>query len=73
MFSVNDQSMVAYLPAGEAVRKGKLPSSSSNYKATDAAEAKITVFLVASRDLKSGAGAYVNVSTIDTDITKHKR
>jgi hypothetical protein len=41
------------------------------YKATDAAEAKITVFLLANRDSKSNAAVHLNVTAIDTDITKH--
>jgi hypothetical protein len=42
-----------------------------NYKATGAAEAKDTIFLLVNRDSKLGSGAYLNVSSIDTDITKH--
>lgn len=68
VFAVNDQSSVAYLPAG--------PKDSFlhqlNYKATDATEARVTVFLLASRDSKSEVDAYVNVSSIDTDALKHK-
>jgi hypothetical protein len=41
------------------------------YKATGEAEAKITVFLLANRDSKSNAAVHLNVSAIDTDITKH--
>jgi hypothetical protein len=34
-------------------------------------EARVTVFLQVNRDSKSGADAYLNVSTIDTDSMKH--
>jgi len=51
VFTVNDQSTTAYLPA----------------------EARVTVFLLVNRDSKSGADAYLNVSTIDTDSMKHQR
>jgi hypothetical protein len=68
VFTVNDQSTTAYFQAPpEASFVHRL-----NYKATDAAEARVTVFLLVSRDSKSGAEAFLNVSTIDTDITKHK-
>ena len=74
VFTVNEQSTTAYLPPGskdddEALRDGFVHQM--NYKATGAAEAKVTVFLLINRDSKSGSGAYLNVSTIDTDITKH--
>ena len=69
MFSVNDQSMVSYFPAGaQASFVQEL-----KYKATDAAEARITVFLLADRDSKSKAAVHLNVTAIDTDIAKHKR
>jgi hypothetical protein len=67
IFTVNDQSMVAYLP-GES-QEGFVHQL--NYKATDATEAKITVFLLANRDSKSDAAVHLNVTAIDTDITKH--
>jgi len=73
VFTVNDQSTTAYLPPGlkddAAIRDGFVHQM--NYKATGAAEAKVTVFLLVNRDSKSGSGAYLNVSTIDTDIAKH--
>jgi hypothetical protein len=68
IFTVNDQSMVAYLP-GES-KEGFVHQL--NYKAADATEAKITVFLLANRDSKSDAAVHLNVTAIDTDITKHK-
>jgi hypothetical protein len=74
VFTVNDQSTMAYLPPGskdEALRDGFVHQMT--YKATGAAEARVTVFLLVNRDSKSGAGAYLNVSTIDTDVLKHKR
>jgi hypothetical protein len=68
VLTVNDQSTTAYFPAPpEAGFVHRL-----NYKATDATEARVTVFLLVSRDSKSGTEAFLNVSTIDTDITKHK-
>jgi hypothetical protein len=67
IFTVNDQSMVAYLP-GES-KEGFVHRLT--YKATDATEAKITVFLLANRDSKSNAAVHLNVSAIDTDITRH--
>ena len=72
VFTVNDQSTTAYLPAGskdDALRDGFVHQM--KYKATGAAEARVTVFLLVNRDSKSGADAYLNVSTIDTDSTKH--
>jgi hypothetical protein len=73
VFTVNNQSTMAYLPAGSkdgaAFKDGFVHQM--NYKATGAAEAKVTVFLLVSRDSKSGSAAYLNVSTIDTDIAKH--
>src|SRR3954470_7013341 len=67
VFTVTDQSTTAYLPGTS--KESYLHQF--KYKATDAKEARVTVFLVVSRDSKSEAGAYLNVSTIDTDITKH--
>lgn len=70
---VNDQSAVAYLPPG---LKDDAPTRDGfvhrlNYKVTGAAEAKVTMFLLVNRDSKLGSGAYLNVASIDTDITKH--
>ena len=68
VFSVNDQSSIAYLPTEskeDFVHQLK-------YKATDATEARITVFLLASRDSKSDAAVHLNVTAIDTDIAKHR-
>jgi len=67
MFSVNDQSSMAYLPA----QSEESFVHQFKYKATGEAEAKITVFLLANRDSKSNAAVHLNVSAIDTDITKH--
>jgi hypothetical protein len=67
VFTVNDQSMTAYFPAQS--KEGFVHRL--NYKATDATEARVTVFLLANRDSKSGASVFVNVSAIDTDIAKH--
>lgn len=68
LFSVNDQSSIAYLPTES--KEGFVHQF--KYKATDAAEAKITVFLLANRDSKSDAAVHLNVTAIDTDIAKHK-
>jgi hypothetical protein len=67
MFTVNDQSTTAYLPTES--NEGFVHQL--KYKATDATEARITVFLLANRDSKSDAAVHLNVSTIDTDIVKH--
>jgi hypothetical protein len=67
VFTVNDQSTTAYFPAPS--KEGFVHRL--NYKVTDAKEARVTVLLLASRDSKAGVEAYLNVSTIDTDITKH--
>jgi hypothetical protein len=67
VFSVNDQSSMAYLPT----KSDEGFVHQLQYKATDAAEAKITVFLLANRDSKSDAAVHLNVTAIDTDITKH--
>jgi hypothetical protein len=67
MFSVNDQTAVTDFPADsnkEFVQQLK-------YKAGEAAEARITVFLLADRDSKSDSAVHVNVTAIDTDILKH--
>ena len=68
VFSVNDQSSIAYLPTES--KEGFVHQL--KYKATDAAEARITVFLLANRDSKSDAAVQLNVTAIDTDIAKHK-
>jgi hypothetical protein len=68
VFSVNGQSSIACLPTEskeDFVHQLK-------YKATDATEARVTVFLLANRDSKSDAAVHLNVTAIDTDITKHK-
>ena len=67
MFTVNDQSTTAYLPTES--NEGFVHQL--RYKATDATEARITVFLLANRDSNSDAAVHLNVSTIDTDIVKH--
>ena len=67
VFTVNDQSTTAYFPAQS--KEGFLHRL--DYKATDAKEARVTVLLLTSRDSKSAVEAYLNVSTIDTDIAKH--
>ena len=67
VFSVNDQSSIAYLPTES--KEGFVHQL--KYKTTDAKEARITAFLVASRDSKSDAAVHVTISAIDTDIVKH--
>ena len=68
MFSVNDQSSIAALPTES--KEGFVHQL--KYKATEATEAKITVFLLANRDSKSDAAVHLNVTAIDTDIAKHQ-
>ena len=68
VFTINDQSMTAYFPA--LSKDGFVHRL--NYKAIDAKEARVTVLLLVSRDSKSEVEAYLNVSTIDTDIAKHR-
>ena len=68
VFSVNDQSSVTDFPAD---------SNSSfvqqlKYKPGNAAEARITVFLLADRDSKSDSAVHVTVSAIDTDMALGK-
>jgi hypothetical protein len=73
VLAVNDQSAMAYIPPGlkddAPIRDGFVHQL--NYKATGAAEAKVTIFLLVNRDSKLGSGAYLNVSSIDTDATRH--
>jgi len=67
MFSVNDQTAMTDFPADsnkEFVQQLK-------YTAGDAAEARITVFLLADRDSKSDSAVHVNVTAIDTDMLRH--
>jgi hypothetical protein len=44
-----------------------------NYKVGSASELRISVFLLADRDSKSGAAVNLNVVAIDTDTAKHQR
>ena len=66
LFSVNDQSMVVDFP----------PNSDNdyvqqlNYKVGNAAELRISIFLLADRDSKSSAAVSLDVLAIDTDLTK---
>jgi len=69
VFSVNNQTTVMDFPAN---------SNSSfiqqlKYKPEDAAEARITVFLLADRDSTSDSGVHVTVSTIDTDMAASRQ
>jgi hypothetical protein len=64
VFSVNNQTSVMDFPAN---------SNSSfiqqvKYKPEDAAEARITVFLLADRDSTSDSAVHVTVNAIDTDM-----
>jgi hypothetical protein len=68
VFSVNDQSSIAYLPTES--KEGFVHQL--KYQATDATVARITVFLLANRDSKSDAAVHLNVTAIDTDIATHK-
>ena len=69
LFSVNDQSMVVDFPKNsdnDFVQQ-------FNYKVGSASELRISVFLLADRDSKSGAAVNLNVQAIDTDTAKHQR
>jgi hypothetical protein len=69
LFSVNDQTMVVDFPENsnnDFVQQLK-------YKAGDASELRISVFLLADRDSQSDAAVNLNVQAIDTDIVKHNR
>ncbi len=69
LFSVNDQSMVVDFPKNsdnDFVQQ-------FNYKVGSASELRISVFLLADRDSKSGAAVNLNVLAIDTDTVKHQR
>ena len=65
IFIVNDQSTVAVFPENAAntdyIQELK-------YKAGTASEVRVTIILIADRDSKSGAQAYLNVLAIDTDL-----
>ena len=66
LFCVNNQSMVVDFP----------PNSDNdyvqqlNYKVGNAAELRISIFLLADRDSKSSAAVSLDVLAIDTDLTK---
>ena len=67
VFSVNNQTTVVDFPANsesDFVQQFK-------YTAGDAADLRITVFLLADRDSTSDSGVHVNVLAIDTDMAKH--
>ena len=69
VFSVNDQTMVADFPGNsdqEFVQELK-------FKARSASEVRVTVFLLADHESTSDAQVSLNVTTIDTDLAKHKR
>jgi hypothetical protein len=67
VFSANNQTTVTDFPANsdsDFVQQLK-------YTAGDAADARITVFLLADRDSNSDSRVHVNVLAIDTDTAKH--
>ena len=66
VFSVNDQTTVVDFP----VNSESSFVQQLKYKAGNAADARITVFLLANRDSKSGSGVQVNVASIDADLGK---
>jgi hypothetical protein len=69
VFSVNEQTMVADFPGKseqEFLQEFK-------FKVGSASEIRVTVFLLADHDSKSDAQVSLNVTTIDTDVAKHKR
>lgn len=64
VFSINDQTTVVDFPANcdsSFVQQLK-------YKAGNAADARITVFLLADRDSRSDAGVQVSVASIDAEL-----
>ena len=64
MFSVNDQTTVVDFP----VNSESSFVQQLKYKAGNAADARITVFLLADRDSRSGSSVQVNVASIDADL-----
>jgi len=65
-FSVNDQTTMVDFP----VNSDSSFVQQLNYKALNAADARITVFLLASRDLRSDSPVQVNVASIDVDLNQ---
>ena len=66
-------------PIATRVFSFSLPANSNTsfvqphkYTAGDAADVRVTVFLLANRDSKSDSGVHVIVNTIDTDMVKHE-
>ena len=68
VFSVNDQTTVTDFPANSNTDFVQ----QLNYTTGDAADARITVFLLADRDSNSDSGVHVIVTAIDTDTAKYK-
>jgi hypothetical protein len=68
VFSINDQSTVVDFP----VNSESSFEQTLKYKAGNAADARITVFLLANRDSRSDSGVQVNVNTIDADLGLQK-
>jgi hypothetical protein len=69
VFSVNDRTTVADF-------SGSVEESfihELEFKVGSAREVRLTVFLLADHDSKSDAQVSLNVTTIDTDLAKHKR
>ena len=66
VFSVNDQTMAV----GFAANSDSSFVQQLKFKTGNAAEARITVFLLASRDSKSDSGVQVNVASIDAEIAR---
>ena len=68
LFSINDQSTVIDFPANsetDFVHELK-------YTPREAADVRMTVFLLADRDSNSDSAVHINVTAIDTDMVKHK-
>ena len=68
VFSVNDQTTVVDFP----VNSKSSFVQQLKYKAWNAADARITVFLLADRDSRSDSGVQVNVASIDADLGQQK-
>jgi hypothetical protein len=69
LFSVNDQTMVVDFPENSDDSFLKQFS----YKAGNASELRISVFLLADRDSTSNEGVNLSVTAIDTDVLKQQR
>jgi len=68
VLSINDQTTVVDFPGGSDTSF----IHQMSFKVGSASEVRITVFLLADRDSKSGSEAILRVVSIDTDAAKHQ-